>query len=221
MRVLLVDDESMILASYRRLLGRKGHELLTATNLDDALALLEKRPDLALVDLRLTKNESDDRSGLRLVRAIRERGLLCYVAVLTGCVDEPTRRNALLAGANDLLVKVPDGSLHEEVWTFDDVLSSAERYVAEAADRAAAALRALPGPWKERVRIVEQRALARELEDAERNLSAAARNVELDRKTFQRHLHARADDDGSAQATVSTAIDEAAHATSRQGPRGV
>ena len=49
--ILWVDDEAELLEPHRLLLGDKGYHVETATNADDALELLRRRPyDLVLLD---------------------------------------------------------------------------------------------------------------------------------------------------------------------------
>ena len=49
--VLWVDDEAELLESHRIFLREKGYEVETATNADDAVELLRRRPfDLLLLD---------------------------------------------------------------------------------------------------------------------------------------------------------------------------
>jgi DNA-binding NtrC family response regulator len=53
-RILVVDDEPLMLSVLRRLLSRAGHEVALAADAREALALLEAAPaDLVLSDVRM------------------------------------------------------------------------------------------------------------------------------------------------------------------------
>ena len=53
-RILCVDDDSNILAGLNRALSRIGHEVLTASSMEDALATCqEHRPDLLILDVMM------------------------------------------------------------------------------------------------------------------------------------------------------------------------
>ena len=105
MRVLVVDDEADFLASYERLLGRPGYEVITATSRSAGLAAVRTatgthRLDLVISDLRLP-----DGDGLDVVRAARETTDPPAVIVVTGYPSEETRRAATAAGASAFFAK--------------------------------------------------------------------------------------------------------------------
>lgn len=78
--VLIIDDESDVCNFFRRLLSKKGYEVTTATNEQDALrALADKHFSVSLVDLKLP-----DTDGLTLLKAIKERQPACEVIIMTG-----------------------------------------------------------------------------------------------------------------------------------------
>ena len=79
-RILVVDDDEIGLAVVRNALAHAGHEVLTATNGEEALAVL-RREDVRLV---ITDWEMPVLDGLDLCRAIRRRdGGYVYVILLT------------------------------------------------------------------------------------------------------------------------------------------
>lgn len=96
-RILVVDDEPVLLQILQRMLSRS-YEVLTASSLDEAWSHLESvTPDLVLTDLRLGGGERGEelieRVGTRipcvamtafgdrqLERAVRERGAVGYLA---------------------------------------------------------------------------------------------------------------------------------------------
>jgi cobalt-zinc-cadmium efflux system membrane fusion protein len=66
--ILLVDDDEVLLAVLSRVLGRAGYDILTATNVTDALRLPAQAPQLALLDLSLP-----DGTGVDLGRSLHVR----------------------------------------------------------------------------------------------------------------------------------------------------
>lgn len=104
-RVLVVDDEADFLATYERLLGRQGYEVITATSRAAGLAAVRDameghRLDLVISDLRLP-----DGDGFDVVRAVRAASDPPPVFVITGYPSEQTRRAAAAAGVTALFAK--------------------------------------------------------------------------------------------------------------------
>ena len=70
-KLLVIDDDLRLLASYRDLLSPYGFEVLTAPDGTDAIPLVEKNPDIQLVILDLAMPRMDGREWLRWFRARR------------------------------------------------------------------------------------------------------------------------------------------------------
>ena len=100
-RVLVVDDEADFLATYERLLGRLGYQVITAMSRAAGLAAVaDKHPHLVISDLRLP-----DGDGLDVVRAARGIPDPPPVIVVTGYPSDETRRAATAAGATAFFAK--------------------------------------------------------------------------------------------------------------------
>jgi two-component system, OmpR family, KDP operon response regulator KdpE len=100
LKVLIVDDEPPIRKLLRMGLSTQGYEILDATNGKTALALLEEKPDLIILDLGLP-----DMQGLDLLAAIRARNEAVPIVVLSSRGDESVKVRALDLGADDYLTK--------------------------------------------------------------------------------------------------------------------
>jgi|GEM_PF-1718035 len=105
LRVLYLEDNPLDADLTRRELFRQAPEieLKVAANLCAALeAVAGERPpfDLILTDLQLP-----DGSGLELLARVRERELPLAVVIITGAGDQEAAVAALMAGADDYLVK--------------------------------------------------------------------------------------------------------------------
>lgn len=81
-RLLLVEDDPATRSALARLLARCGLVVEVARTVAEARFSLAGAPDLVVLDLMLP-----DGSGATLLRAIREAGLACRVAVTTGSAD--------------------------------------------------------------------------------------------------------------------------------------
>ncbi|PYQ48577.1 MAG: hypothetical protein DMF59_15635 [Acidobacteria bacterium] len=70
-KLLVIDDDTKLLASYRDLLSPYGFEVLTAADGEVAMPLVEKNPDIQLVILDLAMPRMDGRAWLRWFRGLR------------------------------------------------------------------------------------------------------------------------------------------------------
>lgn len=99
--ILWVDDEAELLEPHRLLLGDRGYAVETATNADDALELLRRRPyDLVLLD-----EQMPGMRGLEAYRGIRELSPSMPVVMVTKSEEDATLREAIGANIRDYLVK--------------------------------------------------------------------------------------------------------------------
>jgi DNA-binding NtrC family response regulator len=107
---LAVDDDPNFLNALAELIEAQGFTTNTATTLQDARErLLHKRPDIALIDLRLP-----DGSGMELLREL-ERTRTTEVIMITGHADVDSAVEALRIGATDYLTKPLDMARLKEI----------------------------------------------------------------------------------------------------------
>lgn len=100
MRILLVDDDPDIRVGFAAALGRRGHEVVTASCVRDAISRAEsERPDVGVIDVMLP-----DGDGRGLCRTIRERWKFPTV-MLTARDDDDDIVGGLESGADDYVVK--------------------------------------------------------------------------------------------------------------------
>jgi DNA-binding response OmpR family regulator len=85
-KLLVIDDDAKLLASYRDLLSPHGFLVLTANDGEDAIPLVEQNPDILLVILDLAMPRMDGRSWLRWFRSKRQE---LPVIVITGYKLDP------------------------------------------------------------------------------------------------------------------------------------
>jgi DNA-binding response OmpR family regulator len=101
--VLVADDDLDIVTLVALRLKKAGYDVLTASDGEEAFqAVLEHRPDLAIVDVRMPRVD-----GLELIRRIRsdhESNLMPVIA-LSARVQEANIAEGLEAGADEYLKK--------------------------------------------------------------------------------------------------------------------
>lgn len=100
LRILIIDDEPPIRKLLRMGLSTQGYDVLDAPNGKTALALLDDKPDLVILDLGLP-----DIQGHDLLRMIRSRDDSVPIVVLSSRGDEAGKVQALDLGADDYVTK--------------------------------------------------------------------------------------------------------------------
>lgn len=102
-RLLIVDDQPIVLAGLRTLLGLSGRIQVIGEAETVAVAIEETgrlAPDVVLLDLRLS-----DGSGVEACREIRRHYPAVRVLVLTSCMDDEAVLAAMMGGAHGYLLK--------------------------------------------------------------------------------------------------------------------
>ncbi|HCF5009214.1 TPA: sigma-54-dependent response regulator transcription factor AlgB [Pseudomonas aeruginosa] len=100
-RILLVDDESAILRTFRYCLEDEGYSVATASSAPQAEALLQRQVfDLCFLDLRLGED-----NGLDVLAQMRVQAPWMRVVIVTAHSAVDTAVDAMQAGAVDYLVK--------------------------------------------------------------------------------------------------------------------
>ena len=101
MRVLMIEDDTVLGAGVRDQIKAEGHSVDWVTRLDEAREyLLSAAYDLVLLDLMLP-----DGRGLPFLREMRRRGEVTPVIILTALDQISDRIEGLNAGADDYMVK--------------------------------------------------------------------------------------------------------------------
>ncbi|WP_448630947.1 response regulator [Cellulomonas soli] len=98
MRIVLAEDSVLLREGLVRLLQEAGHTVVAAvgTAPDLMTATREHRPDVAVVDVRMPPDHTDD--GLRAAVALRQEQLGLGVLVLSQYVEETYARDLLADG---------------------------------------------------------------------------------------------------------------------------
>ncbi len=102
-RVLVIDDDSMILRMAGFILKKGGHEAVTAASGAEGLEILKRElPDMVFVD-----NEMPDMNGMELLQAIGSDSSLSAVKVclMTGTLTNEIQAQAQALGASACIGK--------------------------------------------------------------------------------------------------------------------
>ena len=102
-KILVVDDDRLVLATLTHGLSQAGYEILDADNGDDAILLARQhRPDLALLDIRM-----EGKSGFDVAEYLRDHCQMPFM-FLSAFTDDATVTQVRALGAVDYLVKPLD-----------------------------------------------------------------------------------------------------------------
>lgn len=104
MKILLVDDEERSLATIKKILTRRGYNVVTANSGQDSLNMLHDF-DIHVVILDVKMPGMD---GMETLRAIKREFPIVEVIMLTGHGTIESAAEGLKAGATDYLVKPVD-----------------------------------------------------------------------------------------------------------------
>ena len=168
-RILLVDDEEVFRKRLASALVRRGFAVHEAEDFEAAVrALLRHDPEMALIDLRMP-----GRSGLELVAEAKRLRPAIRIVVLTGYGSIATASQAIKLGAMEYLSKPADVDEILRAFSRDaslDLPSGTEDFVPPSLAR------------------VEWEHIQRVLADCGGNISEAARQLNIHRRSLQRKL---------------------------------
>jgi two-component system response regulator RegA len=165
--ILLVDDDEVFRERLARALRDRGYDVATAADHDLALkAAQERRPDFAIVDLRMP-----GLSGLALIGPLLAISPGARIVVLTGYGSITSAVEALRLGAHDYLSKPVDA---------DQIIGALTGEAARPAETAPT-----PSPTLARA---EWEHIQRILADTHHNISETARRLGITRRTLQLKL---------------------------------
>lgn len=136
-KILVVDDDRLVLATLTHGLAQAGYEVIDADNGDDAILLARQhRPELALLDIRM-----EGKTGFDVAAYLREYCQIPFM-FLSAFSDEATVAQVKELGALSYLVKPLD--IQQIVPAVEAAFANRPKVLAAAAASAASAL-ATPG----------------------------------------------------------------------------
>jgi two-component system nitrate/nitrite response regulator NarP len=101
-RIVLADDHPIVLKGVAAVLEGSTHQVVgMAQDGDEALALAQSsNADMLVVDYRMPR-----RSGVEVLRQLRDAGDLRQVVLMMASIDNPALNQALALGVNGVLLK--------------------------------------------------------------------------------------------------------------------
>ncbi len=101
MKILVVDDDAIVIKSCRRILESEGFEVLTVSSAEEALEMIKKYDfDLLLIDVKMPKYD-----GLYLMREIKKELPEVPIIVMSGYPTQETVKEVMRLGANQFIPK--------------------------------------------------------------------------------------------------------------------
>ncbi len=168
--LLLVDDDATFCRVLAGALEKRSFDVFTATELAIGLELAsDHHPDYAIIDLRIGHE-----SGLELVEKLHAQNPDLRMLMLTGYASISTAVEAIKLGAVHYLTKPA---------TVEDIINALQRDAGDAA--------VPPAENPVSVKRLEWEHLQKVLMEHDGNISAAARALNMHRRTLQRKLAKR------------------------------
>lgn len=102
-KILLIDDDVLVLKTIRKLLSLDGHELFECKSAEDALALVKKETfDLVITDIRMP-----GLNGIQMLEKMRadQKNQNLPVILITGYASEDAPLEAFRLNADDYILK--------------------------------------------------------------------------------------------------------------------
>jgi len=101
MKILVVDDDAIVIKSCKRILEAEGLEVSTVSSADEALEALKKYDfDLLLIDVKMPKHD-----GMFLMREIKKVTPDMPIMVMSGYPTPETISDVLKLGATQFIPK--------------------------------------------------------------------------------------------------------------------
>ena len=169
-RLLLVDDDETFCTVLKSALEKRHYDVLVAHNVADGIALAEQDlPEYAVIDLRIGHD-----SGLELVKKLISLDDNTRIVMLTGFASIATAVEAIKLGATHYLTKPANA---DEILT---ALHKNEGDTSTAISEAPLSVKRLE--WEHLQKVLLQN---------DGNISAAARALNMHRRSLQRKLDKR------------------------------
>ncbi|MBI4456591.1 MAG: response regulator [Acidobacteria bacterium] len=110
-KVLVVDDDPVIVSMLKKFLESKDYQVLTAADGVDALQEVNREnPKVVLLDIDIPSKD-----GLEVLQEIKRRDRNTGIIMITAMADDAIGQSALAAGAFDYITKPFDWDYLERV----------------------------------------------------------------------------------------------------------
>ena len=114
--ILVVDDDTVFLKMMSRILGDSDkYHVYTANRALEALDMLSNEIDLVILDIYFFDNDKNDIDGIECLSLFREKGYDGIICMYTGDPSPTLLFQAVLAGADDYIVKGEEYDICTEI----------------------------------------------------------------------------------------------------------
>ncbi len=130
-RILVIEDEEILRFTFKSFLSKDGHDVITAEDYHSALKVIdESELDLIIVDIIL-----GGKTGIDILRKVKEKGMKCPVIMITGQPSIETAAEAVRLGAYDYIPKPVEKhdliKITNRAFQYKSVLDAKDRMEAE------------------------------------------------------------------------------------------
>ena len=166
-RLLLVDDDNVFCSVLKNALEKRNYDVMVANDVNAGIALAEQDlPEYAVIDLRIGYE-----SGLELVKKLISLDANTQIVMLTGFASIATAVEAIKLGATHYLTKPANA---------DEIVAALHKNEGDSS------VSISENPLS--VKRLEWEHLQKVLMQHDGNISAAARALNMHRRTLQRKL---------------------------------
>ena len=166
-RLLLVDDDNVFCSILKNALEKRNYDVMVANDVNAGIALAEQDlPEYAVIDLRIGYE-----SGLELVKKLISLDANTQIVMLTGFASIATAVEAIKLGATHYLTKPANA---------DEIVAALHKNEGDSS------VSISENPLS--VKRLEWEHLQKVLMQHDGNISAAARALNMHRRTLQRKL---------------------------------
>jgi len=102
-KIMVVDDDSNIRELLRKFLSRKGYEVITASDGEEALEKIAECPEIILLDIMMPKIH-----GLKVLNRIKKQSPKTEIIMMTGLALNVIGLESLKRGAFEFVTKPLD-----------------------------------------------------------------------------------------------------------------
>ncbi len=130
-RILIIEDEEILRFTFKSFLSKDGHDVITAEDYHSALKVIdESELDLIIADILL-----GGKTGIDILRKVKEKGMKCPVIMITGQPSIETAAEAVRLGAYDYIPKPVEKhdliKITNRAFQYKSVLDAKDRMEAE------------------------------------------------------------------------------------------
>ena len=130
-KILIIEDEEILRFTFKSFLSKDGHDVITAEDYHSALKVIdESELDLIIADILL-----GGKTGIDILRKVKEKGMKCPVIMITGQPSIETAAEAVRLGAYDYIPKPVEKhdliKITNRAFQYKSVLDAKDRMEAE------------------------------------------------------------------------------------------